>query len=555
MSILGKHAIVQQLRHEGVSIIFGNPGSTELALLDAVAASPIVYMLGLHEAVCMAMATGYAKATQRPAVVNLHCAAGLGNAMGMMFNACREQVPLVILAGQQDTRHLFTEPLISGDLVQLAQPFVKWVTEVQRADEIPFALRRAFKTAREAPAGPVVVSLPQDLLDQTVTVPILPTTYTAPPSPSAQALDAAADLLVRAANPLILCGDGLAACNGHAPAVRLAELLGATVVANTRAMWSFPNHHPHFRGGPILGNLRGFLANHDCVLAIGAGQLFRPLPYEGLEPFPDRATLIQIELDPALIGKNYPPAIGVHGDPAEAAERLVALVDERMSDAQRAAARGRAEALAQGKAAQRERGLADMKARWDAMPISPWRVAGELERHLTPTSVLVGATGTAVRDAFDKALSFSTPMSFFGGSEALGFSIPGALGIKLAMPDRQVVCIVREGDGMYTIQGLWTAKRYSIDVKYIVLNDLEYRALKKRMVQYWRETGTPGDFVAMDLDDPPLDYTKLAASFGISSRLVEHPNDLRAGLDELFSTPGVACLDVRIARFQPSEAG
>lgn len=108
---------------------------------------------------------------------------------------------------------------------------------------------------------------------------------------------------------------------------------------------------------------------------------------------------------------------------------------------------------------------------------------------------------------------------------------------------------------MYTIQGLWTAMRYGISVKYIVLNDLEYRALKKRMVQYWRANGTAGDFVAMDLDDPPLDYAKLAASFGIPSRLVEHPGELRAGLEELFSTPGVACLDVRIARFQPSEAG
>jgi benzoylformate decarboxylase len=555
MTILGKHAVVQQLRHEGVSIIFGNPGSTELALLDAVAASPIVYMLGLHEAVCMAMATGYAKATRRPAVVNLHCAAGLGNAMGMMFNACREQVPLVILVGQQDTRHLFTDPLISGDLVQLAQPFVKWVTEVQHADQIPFALRRAFKTALEAPFGPVVVSLPQDLLDQPVHVPIIPTAYTAPPSPSARALDTAADLLSRATSPLFLCGDGLAACDGHGPAVRLAELLGATVVANTRSMWSFPNHHPQFRGGPILGNLRGALANHDCVLAIGAGQLFRPLPYEGLSPFPDGSTLIQIDLDPSLISKNYPAAVGIHGDPGEAAERLVALVEDRLTDAQRAAARGRAAALAQGKAAQRERALTDMKARWDAHPISPSRVAGELERYLTPTSVLVGATGTAVRDAFDKLLSFSAPMSFFGGSEALGFPIPGALGIKLAMPDRQVVCILREGDGMYTIQGLWTAKRYGIDVKYIVLNDLEYRALKKRMVQYWRDSGTSGELIAMDLDDPPLDYAKLAAAFEIPSRLVEHPDDLPAGLDELFSTPGVACLDVRIARFQPSEAG
>jgi benzoylformate decarboxylase len=555
MTLLGKHALVRQLQLEDVSIVFGNPGSTELALLDALASSPIVYMLGLHEAVCMGMATGYAKARQRPAVVNLHCAAGLGNAMGMMFNASREHVPLVILAGQQDTRHLFMEPLISGDLVQLSQPFVKWVTEVQRADEIPFALRRAFKTALEAPAGPVVVSLPQDLLDQPVTAPIVPTTHTAPPSPSARALDAAADLLANAANPLILCGDELAACDGHAPAVKLAELLGATVVANTRAMWSFPNGHPQFRGGPILGNVRKFLANHDCVLAIGAGQLFRPLSYEGLNPFPEGCALIQIALDSSLIGKNYPAAVGIHGDPGEAAERLVALVQSRFTDAQRAAAQGRADALARDKAAQRERARVDMKAHWDDHPISPLRVAGELERHLTPTTVLVGATGTAVRDTFDRLLDFAAPMSLFGGGEALGFPIPGALGIKLALPEREVVCIVREGDGMYTIQGLWTAMHHGIAVKYIVINDLEYRSLKRRMVQYWRAQGTSGELVAMDLDDPPLDYARLAASFGIPSRLVDHPNDLRAALDELFSTPGVACLDVRIARFQPSEVG
>lgn len=501
----------------------------------------------------MAMATGYAKASGRPAVVNLHCAAGLGNAMGMMLNAARERVPLVVTAGQQDTRHLFADPLISGDLLELARPFAKWATEVRQADELPIALRRAFKTALEAPAGPVVVSLPQNLLDQPVSLPILPTVHTAPPSPSLRALESAADVLAKASNPLILCGDGLAASGGHEQVARLAEMLGAPVMANTLSVWSFPNNHPHYRGGPILAQVGEVLRDRDCVLALGAGQLFRQLPYEGLTPLPAECALIQIDVAPDLIAKNHPVALGIHGDPREAATHLLTLLEERLDEDRRQAARARAAALAERHAAQRAQAREQMHAHWDDDPISPMRVAGELARHLTPQSVLVGATGTAVRQAFGQLLDFGEPLSFFGGSEALGFSIPGALGIQLALPERQVVCVVREGEGMYTIQGLWTAKHYDIPVKYLVLNDLEYRALKKGMVKYWRGHGSPGPFIAMDLDDPPLDYAKLAAAFEIPARSIAKPSDLPAAMDELFSTPGVACLDVRIARFHAAE--
>ena len=208
-----KHALVEQLIANGVEYIFGNPGSTELGLMDALHDYPQVkYVLGLHEAVVIGMADGYARATQRPAFANVHITPGLANALSLLYDAQQGGTPLVVTAGQQDRRFVLREPVLAGDLVKLAEPVTKWAVEVNRGADVPLILQRAFKVALDPPAGPVFVSLPSDVLDDEIEAAVEPTTYTARRvRPDREGTAAAAELLAQARRPAIVCGDRVAA--------------------------------------------------------------------------------------------------------------------------------------------------------------------------------------------------------------------------------------------------------------------------------------------------------------------------------------------------------
>lgn len=169
MTRRARDIVLDILRDEGITHIFGNPGSTEMPLMDALVDAPdITYVLGLQEATAVGMADGWALASGRTGFVNLHAMGGLGNAMGVLVASKASETPLVVTAGQQDTRHLMTEPWLSGDLVALAAPVTKWAKEVSRGEDVGQALRRAFAIARTPPSGPVFLSLPMDVLDQEV---------------------------------------------------------------------------------------------------------------------------------------------------------------------------------------------------------------------------------------------------------------------------------------------------------------------------------------------------------------------------------------------------
>ncbi|HLE81846.1 MAG TPA: thiamine pyrophosphate-binding protein, partial [Dehalococcoidia bacterium] len=240
--LTAKHAVMEQFLAEGVKHIFGNPGSTELAFMDALQDYPqLQYILCLHETTAVAAADGYARASGRPAVVNVHIAPGLANAMSMIYNARKGGTPLVVTVGQQDTRYLLTEPALSEDLVRLGRPWTKWAVEVNRGDDVPMVLRRAFKVAAEPPRGPVLVSLPQNVMDYPVSEPVIPTTYTSwRTRPDPEAVERAAALLAEARHPLVLSGDAMALSGAHPEVAALAELLGAPVMAGSRRDWNFP---------------------------------------------------------------------------------------------------------------------------------------------------------------------------------------------------------------------------------------------------------------------------------------------------------------------------
>ena len=276
--ITGKRAFLALLRQEGVEVIFGNPGTTELPLMDALAVeSGLHYVLGRQEAAVMAMADGYAQASGKLAVANVHVAPGLGNAMGMLYDAQKAGAPILLTAGQHDQSFNFSEPILWADLPTIARPFVKWATEVHRLEDLPRAVHRAAKTALAPPTGPVFLSLPADVLNAEADIDLgAPTRVASRLRGDLGAIEAAAKLLATCERPVIVAGDAVAQSGAFAELVALAERLGAPVYAEgiaSRA--SFPASHPLFRGGfvRLAHSIRAVLESHDMLLSIG-GDLF-----------------------------------------------------------------------------------------------------------------------------------------------------------------------------------------------------------------------------------------------------------------------------------------
>src|SRR5438067_5114657 len=270
----GKRAFLDLLKQEGVEIMFGNPGTTELPLMDAFATeNELRYLLGLQEAAVMAMADGYAQASGKLAVVNLHVAPGLGNAMGMLYDAQKAGSPILVTAGQHDQSFTVTEPILWGDLPTIARPLVKWSSEVHRLADLPRMVHRAAKTALAPPSGPVFLSLPGDIFNAEADVDLLaPTRIAARTRGDMAAIDKAAAMLAEAKRPMIFAGDAVAQGRAHAELIALAELIGAPVycelVASTA---SFPASHPLFRGtvARLAPAIKQTLEQFDLILSVG----------------------------------------------------------------------------------------------------------------------------------------------------------------------------------------------------------------------------------------------------------------------------------------------
>ena len=354
----GKRAFLDLLKQEGVEVMFGNPGTTELPLMDAFATeNELRYVLGLQEAAVIAMADGYAQASGKLAAVNLHVAPGLGNAMGMLYDAQKAGAPILVTAGQHEQSFSATEPILWADLPTIARPLVKWSAEVHRLADLPRLVHRAAKTALAPPTGPVFLSLPGDIFKADGDIDLLAPTRVGPRLRGDRAvIEAAASLLAAAKRPVIMAGDAVAQSRAHAELVELAELLGAPVytefVPNTA---SFPSSHPLFRGSMIrlAGEVRKVLEQHDVLFSVGSDLFTLSLPSD-IDPMPPGITLVHLDIDAWELGKNYPPAAAILGDPKATLPEITSAVREQMTSGARGLARERLASASATIAAERE---------------------------------------------------------------------------------------------------------------------------------------------------------------------------------------------------------
>jgi benzoylformate decarboxylase len=517
----GKRAFLELLKQEGVEMVFGNPGTTELPLMDAFAVeNEIKYVLGLQEAALMAMADGYAQAAGKLAVLNFHVAPGLGNAMGMLYDAQKAASPVLLTAGQQDAEYLATEPILSADLPTLARPFVKWAAEVQRLADLPRLVHRAAKTAMAPPTGPVFLSLPGDILKAEGEIDLMAPTRVAPRlRGDAAEIAKAAAILAAAKRPVIMAGDAVAQSHAHAELVELAELIGAPVYAefvpNTA---SFPASHPLFRGAVtrLQTAVRKVLDEHDVLISAGADLFTLSLP-SNVDPMPPGMRLVHLDTDPWEIGKNYPAEAAILGDPKSTLAELSALVRERMTSAARGEARTRLQRASEASLADREALKAKARALAKVTPVQPLALLHAIGDMLPKDAVVIEEVLSS-SPGIRQLIASDDPQSYFGlRGGGIGWGLPAAIGVKLALPHRPVVALIGDGSAMYTIQALWTAAHYRIPVVFVILNNTSYRILKQRLHSLRGHAEQVDTYVGMELLDPAVDFVGLSRSLGVAA--------------------------------------
>ena len=543
--ITGRRAFLQLLVDEGVTHLFGNPGTTELPIMEVVPDFPrLKFVLGLQESAVMAMADGFCRASGRLAAANVHVMPGLGNAMGALYNAKFSGSPVILTAGQQEQGHGLLEPLLYEPLVPVAQPLVKWAVEVTRAADLPRILHRAAKIALTPPTGPVFLSLPGDVLDEEVDVDMgRAVRIHTETQPSNEALRKIAELLLGARRPVIIAGQELAQRDAFAEASELAELLGAAVYQSSVPYSAqFPTAHPTFMGALTRQQkqVRAALEPHDLLLCLGA-DLLRMSVYSPLEPLPENLPVIHVSERAHELGKNYRTDLAVQADVKQTLLSLLPLLREK-SD--RSAASGRLNDLkTKNWSAQRDKARIDALLAAETSPIDPAYLMLRFTESLPRDSVVVDE-GLVSTYSLPKFLSLRGPRDYYGlASGGLGFAVPGAVGISMALPGRPIAVMVGDGSAMYGIQGLWTAAHERLPITYIVANNRGYRIIKERLVSF-RKTDR---FTGMDLRNPDIDFVSLAGSFGLAARRVTDPQDIAPALREAFASGAPNLVDIRVA--------
>ncbi|MFI5934567.1 thiamine pyrophosphate-binding protein [Actinoplanes sp. NPDC051494] len=537
----GKEAMIEQFLADGITHMFGNPGTVEQGFLDTLESFPdFHYILTLQETVAAGVADGFARATGGPAVLQLHSGVGLGNGIGMMYQSKRGHTPLVVVAGESGIAYDSMDAQMAADLVSMARPVTKWATRVVDSRSLLRVLRRAIKIAMTPPRGPVFVALPMDVLDELNDELIVPTVHPVTrvlPTPDLVA--EAAALLAGAQRPLLVVGDGVTTSGAEAELVRVAEKLGADVWYADSSDVPMPSTHPLSRGalGHMFGPVsRAAVRDADAVLIVGT-YVF-PEVFPDLEsPFAPDARIVHIDLDGYEIAKNHPVTLGLVADPKPSLAALGDVLDRLRTPEQDTAAAGRISVRASEKAAADE----------------------------APDDTLIGAFLTelaqrAPRDlmVFDEALTASPYVSRYlkpelpghylvtrGGS--LGVGIPGAVGMKIAHPDRTVVGFTGDGGAMYTYQAVWTAVRHDVPAVFVVCNNHRYQLLNANIDEYWKEQGIDGRTHphSFDLSHPAIDFVALAQSLGADGIRLDKPSQIAATVERMLTTRRPLLIDLQ----------
>lgn len=551
----GSGALCDALAAQGVEVIFGNPGSTELPMLAALAAPGRPRLvLGLTEPVVMGMADGYAQTSGRLGVALVHVQPGMANALSGVLNAARARVPLLVIVGQQVSSMLPGAPFLGGDVVGMARPIARYAEEVTDPALLGPMLCDAVQAAFGPPAGPAVLSIPLEVQagpSAPLPVPVISGRPPAPPDP--RALDAAAALLAAATTPIILAGDGAAHDDAHAQLSALAARLGAPVMGEPfAARMPLDSDDPAW-AGPLpraAMPIRQVLGGHDVVLAVGM-PVFRLFGWSPGPALPDDVALIHVDVDPAEIGRMHVPDVGMAAAPGETMAALIA----RLGPADPAAG-DRWEATGASNEAGRANAHSELRARVDGADVITGAVlSAAIGDGIAAADLVVDEGITATRDLRVAMGHRDLGSCMWHRGSALGWGLPAAVGAAIADPTRRVVCTQGDGSLMFGVQALWTAAHERCRIALVVGDNSGYEILRAGMEGL---TGTPdGGWPGLAVTDPALDIASICQGFGASAETVADPAEMpRAVADVLArAAHGPAVLVARVEGLTPPVGG
>ena len=518
-SLTVKDATFGLLRAFGIKKVFGNPGSTELPFLSDWP-DDLDYVLGLQEASVIGMADGYAQATRNAGFANLHSGAGVGNALGNIYTAHRNQTPLVITAGQQARSILPLQAFLYAERAsEFPRPYVKYSVEPARPEDVPAAIARAYYVAMQPPCGPTFVSIPID--DWTrPTQPIEARSVSREFGPDPGAMKALAAALSESKRPALVVGPGVDRAEAVDLMVKVAEKTKAAVwVSPFSARCSFPERHPQFAGflHASPGQLSDALRDHDLVVVIGAPVF--TFHVEGHASIFDGATTIfQITDDPTAAAVTPSGASIV----ATMKPALSALLDLLLETKRTIAA---ARALPQAPSA--------------ADPIPVEFLLHSLSQAMRNDAVLV-EEAPSHRPAMQKFMPMRGQDSFYTmASGGLGFGLPAAVGMALGRPDVRTVCLIGDGSAMYSIQALWTAAQRKLPLTVVVINNSGYGAMRS-FSQVMQVRNVPG------LELPDIDFVKIAEGMRCDAVRVSKSSELTGVLKRGLAHKGVSLIEVMV---------
>jgi benzoylformate decarboxylase len=534
----GGRAVLETLLAWGVRRVFTCPGSTEAAFLDATLDHPdFEVVLTPHESIAVSAADGYARATGEPAVAYLHTHLGLANSLGHLGAARLARSPVVVLTGLKpaliQSHRGFTSIQDTG---RLAEPYVRSYWQSLRTEELPEDLNRAFRLALTEPSGPTWVGLSQDLMNDTCTAPVAdpgrfrPRARTAP---DPELIREATGLLATAAAPLLVAGAEVARHGAVAEIVALAERLGAPVVNEDRRTYErpgFPTSHPNYAG--LYDAKRSTVRDSDVIVFAGC-RCFTEFEVPVRPDIPEGARVVHIHSDAAEIGAIYGVDAGIVADEGLALSALLDALPET------------------GLAARQDRvGQARAEYHADAGPLPP--ETGGVENVAAVADALaelVGENTTVVGDATTtgaillRRLPQDPPHQHYTTSSgSLGWAMGAALGIKLALPEREVVAVVGDGAFQFGPQGLWVAARYQIPVTYVVINNESYAAVAAALRRYGGTAVERGDFPGKDLSG--VDVSAIARGYGVFAQRIHSAAELGEAMAKARAHPGPALIEV-----------
>jgi benzoylformate decarboxylase len=543
--ITGRSAFLALLKDEGITHLFGNPGTTELPIMHALKDHPdLTYVMAMQESLVVAIADGYSRASGRLVACNVHVAPGLGNALGSLFNAKFTGTPMILTAGQQEQGHGLMEPVLYGPLVQMAEPLVKWAVEVTRLEDLPRIVRRAAKIATTPPTGPVFISLPGDILNSEAGIELgRSTRVDTRVKPSDESLQALVARILKAQRPVIITGDEIVKSDALQEAAALAETLGAPAYqCSTPYGAQFLSESPCFMGAlsRLQKQVREVLSPYDLMIVLGADPL-RMSVYSDVDPLPDGLSILQIGLVDWDLAKNYGAEIAVKADVKETLRALVPALKAAGGAALEARAKkGVTELAAKNWSARRKPLMEQIAKAAGKSPIDPDYLTLQLVEAMPDNAILVDEGLTSGR----QLLSLRPHRDRYGyhalASGGIGWGLPASVGASLANPQRPVVCFSGDGSAMYSIQSLWTAAHHKLPLNVVICNNGGYRIIKQRLLAFHGDD----HYVGMDFVDPPVDFCGMAKSLGLEAIRITDPAELKPKLTDAFKRPGAKLIEV-----------